>query len=340
MTSRAFPGSGVEVGRRDLAASGLHDALHRVGTRDALAPRVAVGGASGPLPTEADQLGKRVKGKALTGTEVFKGHCVGNVAMMATNGNAKMAVSAIDKAMADVATGAVMAADQIQSRVDEIMRARGLNQADLARASGIQPPTLSKIVKGKRGVTPAMSAPLARALQVSVGALHEDIGAPIPPQVFSPGSDVQPVATRQPMEAARLPLSAQVPVMGTVSCGSDGQFEVNLTDGPLEYVDVPAKLVGVPDIFALFVAGDSMAGVWAPGDTVYVSRKRPVTPGSYAVVLVEMGLGEQPAAYLKEYVSGDNRQIILRQYNPQTEKVIERARVKEMWRALHWRELL
>ncbi|RVT95221.1 helix-turn-helix transcriptional regulator [Rhodovarius crocodyli] len=226
------------------------------------------------------------------------------------------------------------------TRLAEVLAARHLQAADLARLTGTDPSTVSKLVRGARELRRHWAEKFAPPLTVRPEDLLTKPGAPIPAEPFAAGSDVQPVATRQPMEAARLPLSAQVPVMGTVSCGTDGQFEVNLTDGPLEYVDVPAKLVGVPDIFALFVAGDSMAGVWAPGDTVYVSRKRPVTPGSYAVVLVEMGQGEQPAAYLKEYVGGDNQRITLRQYNPQTEKVIERARVKEMWRALHWRELL
>jgi hypothetical protein len=175
--------------------------------------------------------------------------------------------------------------------------------------------------------------PIARDEVMSLG-----VGDPAAPGMFAPGSDVQPIQIRQPMEANRLPLGGQVAVMGTVSCGEDGQFEVNLTDGPIDYVQLPQKLVGVPGIIALFVAGESMAGVWSPGDTVYVSKKKPVTPGAYAVVQVEVGPGDPPAAYLKEYVRADNGKVVLRQYNPYMLKEIDRSQVREMWRALHWRE--
>lgn len=225
------------------------------------------------------------------------------------------------------------------SRLKEIMDARGVSAAELARTCKVDPSTISKLVGAKREMRRHWADMFAPALSVRPDDLLASQGAPIPALEYALGSDVQPLQIRLPMETKRLPLAATTEVLGTVSCGSDGQFIVNLATGhPLDYVDTPAKLVGVPGIFALFVAGDSMVGVWEPGDVVYVSKNRPVTPGAYAVVLVEEGPGEQPAAYLKEYVRGDNYSVVFRQYNPAVERTIDRARVKELWRALHWRE--
>jgi phage repressor protein C with HTH and peptisase S24 domain len=214
------------------------------------------------------------------------------------------------------------------------------DMAALSRAAGRNHAYVQQFLK--RGVPRELPEDvrdgLASVLGVHPDMLREGPKAAPPPPTFHPKSDVQPVAKVNPGEPRRLPLTAQVPVMGTVACGEDGQFAVNLTDGPIEYVDLPAKLVGVPGVIALFVAGDSMAGIWAPGDIVYVAKKRPVTPGAYAVVLVEDGPGHPPAAYLKEYVRGSNDTVVLRQYNPNMEMEIERQRVRDMWRALHWRE--
>jgi SOS-response transcriptional repressor LexA len=258
---------------------------------------------------------------------------------MARSGNPFVAMSAIDIPVAVAATSAPMADDEgPQSRVGEIMRARGLRQAELGRLTGMQPPTLGKIVKGQRGVTPNFRQQLADALSVPPGSLYEPVGSPIPELAFAAGSDVQPLLVRQSMEARRLPLTAQAPIMGTVSCGSDGQFEVNLSGDALEYADLPPKLVGVPGIYGLFVAGESMAGIWAPGDVVWVSKNRPVTPGAYVVVLVEERKGHPPGAYLKQFVRRDNDQLILKQMNPDMERIIWNGHVRQMHRALHWRE--
>lgn len=225
----------------------------------------------------------------------------------------------------------------IQARVDQgtadmsaLSRAAGRNAAYIHQfLTRGTPRELPEVVREK----------LAPVLGVSADALREGPRAIEPPPApFASNSDVQPIRNVAPAEPRRQPMGAQVAVMGTVSCGADGQFEVNLTDGPIEYVDIPSRLMGVDGIIALFVAGESMAGVWAPGDIVFVSKRKPVTPGAYAVVLVEAGPGQPPAAFLKEYVRGNDDRVVLRQYNPYMEVEVPRHQVQEMWRALHWRE--
>ena len=57
-------------------------------------------------------------------------------------------------------------------RVAELRKARGLTQAALARRAGVSVSLLSKIEVGDRALTPAVAAAVARALQISLGALY------------------------------------------------------------------------------------------------------------------------------------------------------------------------
>lgn len=211
----------------------------------------------------------------------------------------------------------------------------------------IQPPTLSKIQKGQRGVTPANRDKLARVLRVPGSAFYEPIGTPVPPEpaglplAFSPDSDVQPAFDIPPPQPRRVGLNAQVPVMGTAEGGVDGFFEINLTEGPVEFVDIPPGLTGVAqgDLFAIRVHGESMMPVWEAGDPVFIVKSRPRKRGSYVVVQMEGGRGHQPRAILKRLVSEDSERILLAQFNPPMEMEVDRSEVKHIWRALHWREL-
>ncbi|MGH3600102.1 MAG: helix-turn-helix domain-containing protein, partial [Pseudonocardiaceae bacterium] len=58
------------------------------------------------------------------------------------------------------------------ARVAMLRKARGITQAALARRAGISVSLLSKIEVGDRTLTPGIAAAVARALQISLGALY------------------------------------------------------------------------------------------------------------------------------------------------------------------------
>jgi transcriptional regulator with XRE-family HTH domain len=58
------------------------------------------------------------------------------------------------------------------ARVAELRKERGIIQAALARRAGISVSLLSKIEIGDRALTPGVAAAIARALQISLGALY------------------------------------------------------------------------------------------------------------------------------------------------------------------------
>lgn len=58
------------------------------------------------------------------------------------------------------------------ARVAELRKARDITQTALARRAGISVSLLSKIEIGDRTLTPGIAAAIARALQISLGALY------------------------------------------------------------------------------------------------------------------------------------------------------------------------
>lgn len=68
----------------------------------------------------------------------------------------------------------------MSSRLDEIMHAKGVNAAALARVTGTDPSTLSKLVTGKRKMALHWAQKFAPHLQVTADDLMVQIGRPIP----------------------------------------------------------------------------------------------------------------------------------------------------------------
>jgi phage repressor protein C with HTH and peptisase S24 domain len=150
---------------------------------------------------------------------------------------------------------------------------------------------------------------------------------------------VEPEA--EPPQPRRMPLG-KVPVMGTAAAGDDGFFEINLTEGGVvEWVDLPEVLSDVPqgDLFAIRVIGRSMLPLWREKDLVHVVKSRKVRADEQVVALVEMGPGQPPRALLKEFVRQTSKEVVLKQLNPYMEVVLPKKRVRNLWAALHWRDL-
>jgi len=68
-----------------------------------------------------------------------------------------------------------------RTRAEEILRARGLTQADFARLAGWQLQMANRIIIGRTGLTSYNRSILARVLDCPESALYQPLGAPIPP---------------------------------------------------------------------------------------------------------------------------------------------------------------
>lgn len=70
--------------------------------------------------------------------------------------------------------------DRPRSRLEEIIRARGLSQTEVGSRTGWYPSTVNRLVTGRVHLTNHTRRVLARVLEVREAALHEPIGAPVP----------------------------------------------------------------------------------------------------------------------------------------------------------------
>ena len=127
-----------------------------------------------------------------------------------------------------------------------------------------------------------------------------------------------------------LPLDLQrsrkdLPILGAAMGGGSGHF---FNDGVAkDHALRPPNLTGVANGFAVYVYGDSMEPRYLRGEIVHVNPNRPLTSGCFVVVELADGRG-----MIKQFVRQDDRRIVLRQFGPEQELVIERAEVARICR--------
>ena len=100
-------------------------------------------------------------------------------------------------------------------------------------------------------------------------------------------------------------------VLGTVACGPGQEEEERF----VEYIHMPACMVGKGECFALIAKGESMTGAGVfPGDYVIVRRQKLARSGDLVVALSE-GRNNLKKLLLDE----ENRRYILQSCNPDKE---------------------
>lgn len=130
-----------------------------------------------------------------------------------------------------------------------------------------------------------------------------------------------------------------VPILGGASCGEDGLFEFN---GQIhDHARRPDRLVGVKDVYALYVHGQSMSPWREPGELVYVHPHQPIKIGDYVVVQMKAESEGAPlAAYVKKLLRQSPTSITLCQFNPEKEIKIDRKKIASIHRVMNWSEVL
>lgn len=164
----------------------------------------------------------------------------------------------------------------------------GMTQAELSVRSGISKSSISRYVKGDwEGKQEAVYS-IAQVLKVSVPWL---MGYDVP--MADPEAE-NPV----PTGFSPLPKMVQVPLVGSIACGTPILAEENIK----EYIGIPAAWRAD---FALECHGDSMAPRICDGDIVCIRRQPEVESGQIAAVRI----GDE--ATLKHfYQNGDVVQLI------------------------------
>jgi phage repressor protein C with HTH and peptisase S24 domain len=202
----------------------------------------------------------------------------------------------------------------------ELLRRRrqalGLSQPQLARLVGVSQQAIQKVEAGETR-RPRFIVELAGALGVdptalAQGRLEERSSASTLPAANARGA--QSVSGGQ----------RDLPVYASAQAGPDGMM---VTYEPIEWIERPAPLAGVPNAFAMYVVNDSMEPRYHQGDLLLIHPQRPVRRGR-DVLLIKASEEAGHEAFVKELVSIDERRVVLRQLNPERRFEIERSLVQ------------
>ena len=187
-----------------------------------------------------------------------------------------------------------------QNRIAELAARAGLKIPELAKIIDVKAPTLRVYTRGEREPRPALAEKIAEALGCTANEVmgFDMNGGPPPKDV---GEN-------------------QIPVYGNAAAGLGA--DVTDVSSPVEYVDRHPLMASSANGYAVFVVGTSMEPRFREGEIVYVRPGKPPRKGDDVVVQIEDG--KTRTAIVKEYVSADDDEVTLRQYNPSKEITIRR----------------
>ena len=165
----------------------------------------------------------------------------------------------------------------IGEKVKYWRKKRGLTQAQLAEKLMITPSNISQIESGSRSPTLATIELIAKALEVD---LEEIVRDPNSAQLAVDIKKQPTISDGLPDNVLKMPTMSQVPLVGTIACGSPILAAENIEGA----VDLPEHIHAD---FALRCKGDSMINARIfDGDVVYIRQQETVESGEIAAVLI------------------------------------------------------
>lgn len=210
---------------------------------------------------------------------------------------------------------AMMEPKEIGAVIRAAREAKGLSQADLARAIGIKQQSLDSVENGKTAKSkylPEIAAELSLKPD-EVGLPKEPTPADgwIPgPQILQPGRD--------------FPIYAAV---------EGGPGEIVRSNEPVDWYPRPAPVAHVREAYGLYVVGDSMAPEFEPGDIALVNPVLPAMAGKPCIFYTER-YGEGRAT-IKRFLRATSGQWHVFQHNPPHGMTKEFTLSKKEWGICH-----
>jgi phage repressor protein C with HTH and peptisase S24 domain len=125
--------------------------------------------------------------------------------------------------------------------------------------------------------------------------------------------------------AGAVSLSHKIPVYGQAMGGKHGEFVLN--GNKVADILAPTSLVSVPDAYAVYIAGDSMEDRYFAGEVAYVHPGLPVRKGDFVVAQIATEEGAAPLAFVKRFISMNDKSLRLEQLNPKKTLEFPRKRV-------------
>ena len=192
----------------------------------------------------------------------------------------------------------------------------------LAEATEISTSHLSRMESGGRGGSLESFVKIARALRVPVVELTDEYSED---EVLDRVRNLSRTDNTRSNSETGEPLPVMpptrmlldVPVYGTVAASGLGNGAFRLSSDIVEWAARPPALMGVPDLYALEVKGDSMFPKYEPGDIIYVHPHRAYRPGDIVVIQEPDSDNGEPQSFIKVFRKETEQEVLASQYNPQ-----------------------
>lgn len=187
-------------------------------------------------------------------------------------------------------------------------KASGKTQETVAQETGYSVAAIRKIEKGDTSNI-RRSAELADVLGVD----HEELAILQERAKQEAAEGKQPNAKLVSLAKTITPRRGTIPVIGRAAASGE-PGKLIMLDEVTEYIPTHPELEGVTDAFAVYVYGDSMIPRYFPNEKVYVHPYRQVSRGDFCVI--QVGNPDPECAYVKRFVSFDDHELVVEQYNP------------------------
>ena len=222
--------------------------------------------------------------------------------------------------------------EEMNARARRLLQAREFAKFRSASAAAEQhkwpASTYRSHENGTRGFTVSDAHKYAQAFGVNPEWLYYGRGSMTDNRPSSEALNPTPppniLGTREPVVFP----TRRLPVYGLAMGGMEGALVLDTE--PIDQVECLPGLEFVPDAYAVYVIGDSMAPRYRAGETVFVHPGKPPRKGDYVVVQIQHD-GDPAIGYVKEFVGYTNGSLVLAQLNPPQEVTFD---VKDV-RAVH-----
>ena len=216
-------------------------------------------------------------------------------------------------------------ADPVRNLISQLLRERGLDAKAVSLAIGRNHAYLQQFLK--RGIPRKLPEDVRVALADYFQIEQKDLAG------VSQKANVTIAPPRNARLAGQVGLNVTVPAYGQARGGRDGQFPLN--GNKVADVLAPPSLANVPDAYAVYVVGSSMEPRYYAGECVFVNPKLPIMKGCFVVAQIAAPVeGDPPLAYVKRYVSSDDKVLRLEQYNPKKTLTFPAGRVVSLHRII------
>lgn len=205
------------------------------------------------------------------------------------------------------------------------------NAASLAASGNRNRDVVRKLKTTNRLPSAANAEGLARVLGWQVSDLIKAAETGREPAMIGGSAVSAPIKNFDPSG-----LPADVPVLGTAAGSVVGAFVI---DGPIDWVKRPPALANAKNLYALYVAGESMVPRFSPGDLIFVSPDRPANSGDVVVIQTRTHESAPIQSWIKILIQRREGEVVAQQINPSAEIRFRADQVVGVHRVLTMREM-